>query len=182
MTVGVRDAVPAERAAVHRVCAAAFGAEEGPVIVALVDLLDSTGATRAALVAETEGRLVGHVQLSRGWVDAERELVEVLVLAPLSVAPEAQRRGVGTALLAAAVERAEELGAPAVFLEGDPGYYGGRGFEPAEAWGFARPSVRIPEPAFQVRVLAAYEPWMTGALVYADAFWQLDCVGLRGRG
>jgi putative acetyltransferase len=30
-----------------------------------------------------------------------------------------------------------------------------------------------------VHSLPAYEPWMTGTLVYADPFWRLDCVGLR---
>jgi putative acetyltransferase len=39
--------------------------------------------------------------------------------------------------------------------------------------------VRITDPAFQVALLASYEPWMTGALVYCEAFWAHDCVGLR---
>jgi putative acetyltransferase len=28
-------------------------------------------------------------------------------------------------------------------------------------------------------VLPAREDWMTGALVYSEPFWALDCVGLR---
>jgi putative acetyltransferase len=39
--------------------------------------------------------------------------------------------------------------------------------------------VRIPDAAFQVYPLAAYRPGMTGALVYAEQFWEYDCVGLR---
>lgn len=38
---------------------------------------------------------------------------------------------------------------------------------------------RIPDEAFQVSILSAYEPWMTGTLVYSESFWALDCVGLR---
>ena len=68
---------------------------------------------------------------------------------------------------------------PAIFLEGSPGYYRRFGFEAAGSAGFRRPSLRIPEPAFQVRTFASYEPWMTGTLVYPEAFWELDCVGLR---
>ena len=45
--------------------------------------------------------------------------------------------------------------------------------------GFVRPSVRIPDPAFQVALLAGHEEWMTGALVYVDPFWSEDRVGLR---
>lgn len=81
--------------------------------------------------------------------------------------------------MAAAVEAAGGLGAPALFLEGSPDYYGARGFDRASTHGFERPSTRIPDPAFQVRLLAAQEPWMTGRLVYAEPFWALDCVGLR---
>lgn len=41
------------------------------------------------------------------------------------------------------------------------------------------PSLRMPDAAFQVARLPAYEPWMTGTLVYSETFWALDCVGLR---
>ena len=113
------------------------------------------GPPGASLVAEQDGALVGHVQLSRSWVDARERLVEVLVLSPLSVLPEAQGRGVGTALVAAALERAAALDAPAVFLEGSPDYYGSRGFVRASELGFTRPSVRIPDVACQVALLPA---------------------------
>jgi putative acetyltransferase len=66
-----------------------------------------------------------------------------------------------------------------VFLEGDPNYYVRAGFEPAVPHGFRKPSLRIPDAAFQVYRLSAYEPWMTGTLVYPQVFWDHDCVGLR---
>lgn len=74
---------------------------------------------------------------------------------------------------------AARLGAPMVFLEGSPPYYSRFGFETASQRGFTAPSVRIPDAAFQVATLPSYEPWMTGALIYAEQFWALDCVGLR---
>ncbi len=78
-----------------------------------------------------------------------------------------------------AIEAADARGVPLLFLEGSPRYYGARGFARADALGLRSPSLRIPEPAFQVARLAAYQPWMTGTLVYAETFWALDCVGLR---
>lgn len=179
MSTTIRPAAAGDDAAVGRVVEAAFGAEEGPLVARLVGALDASQSTRASLVAELDGTVVGHVQLSRSWVDARAALVEVLVLSPLSVAPEHQGRDVGAALLGAAVAEAEALGAPAVFLEGDPGYYSTRGWSAAGTLGFTKPSARIPDPAFQVVVLPAHEPWMTGALVYCEPFWALDCVGLR---
>jgi putative acetyltransferase len=73
----------------------------------------------------------------------------------------------------------EERSVPAVFLEGSPDYYPRFGFQPGAELGFRKPSLRIPDAAFQVRLLAAYEPWMTGTLVYSEVFWRHDSVGLR---
>ena len=173
----IRAYRPEDEEAVRTVVAAAFG-DQGETVAALVDEL-RVGHARAELVEEDDDAVVGHVLLSRSWVDARPALVEVLVLSPLSVAPEHQDRGVGTALVEAAVGAARRLGAPAVFLEGSPAYYGARGFEPATARGFTRPSARIPEPAFQVVVLEGHEEWMAGALVYCEPFWAHDSVGLR---
>lgn len=47
--------------------------------------------------------------------------------------------------------------AAAVFLEGDPDYDSNRGFVSAASVKFLRPSLRIPEPAFQVAALSRYE-------------------------
>ena len=173
----IRAYRPDDEAAVRAVVTEAFG-DEGKTVSALVDDL-RVGHAGAELVSEQDGAVVGHVLLSRSWVDARRALVEVLVLSPLSVAPSHQGRGVGTALVAAAVAEARKLRAPALFLEGSPAYYASRGFEPATPRGFTRPSARIPEPAFQVAVLDRHEEWMIGALVYCEPFWAHDCVGLR---
>jgi putative acetyltransferase len=176
----IRHATSDERPQVETVVLAAFEEEPDGRLSHLLRALDTTGATRASLVAVDRGRIVGHVQLSRSWVDARSALVDVLVLSPLSVAPDRQGEGIGTALIRAAIDDAERRGAPAVFLEGSPDYYGRRGFEAATPLGFLRPSPRIPDPGFQVALLARYEPWMVGPLVYCEAFWSTDCVGLRG--
>lgn len=167
-----------DAAAVRHVLTAAF-ADDGTVADLAEALLARADRPVPALVAEVDGAVAGHVQLSRSWVDAEPALVEVLVLSPLGVAPAHQNHGVGRALCAASVEQARELGVPAVFLEGDPRYYSRLGWEPAGAHGFTPPSVRIPDAAFQVTLLPGHEPWMTGPLVYNDTFWQFDRVGLR---
>lgn len=180
-TCTVRLECPGDRDAVDGLVRAAFG-EEGAAVAGLVEELGELVAVGAAgcLVAEDAGEVVGHVGLSRGWLDAEPRLVTVQVLSPLSVRPDRQRQGVGRVLVDAAADEAARSGAPVVLLEGDPGYYSRLGFEPASRHGLVPPSTRIPDPACQVRLLPAYEPWMTGALVYPDVFWRLDLVGFRG--
>ena len=69
---------------------------------------------------------------------------------------------------------------PLVFLEGHPSYYPRFGFTPAAPKGFASPSDRTPGAAFMVRPTSRWDPsWQTGRLVYPDAFWRHDAVGLR---
>jgi putative acetyltransferase len=142
----------------------------------------SAGRAGISLVADLGGDIVGHAQLSRCWVDAPDRLVEVLSLSPLAVLPRDQGRGIGGRLVREALHAAQEARWPLVFLEGSPDYYSRFGFEAAHRRGVAKPSPRIPEPAFQVVVLPDWEPWMTGGFVYADVFWELDCVGLRTSG
>ena len=182
MTVAAELEVRLERGSDHRqvrqVVLSAFEAD--PVVADLVEALRESSGWRPALslVAEEDGSVVGHVMATRGWLDAPARLVEVLVLSPLSVTSARQGQGIGTRLVRQLLADAAGT-APAIFLEGAPGYYGRFGFEAAGPAGFRRPSLRIPEPAFQVRTFPGYEPWMTGTLVYPEAFWALDCVGLR---
>jgi putative acetyltransferase len=145
----------------------------------LVDALRTRDAALPTLsfVAVVDGTVAGHVMLNACWLDAPTRLVDVYVLSPLAVRPAYRRRGIGTRLVTHVLDAAGKV--PLVFVEGPAAYYGVRGFEPARAAGFRRPSLRIPDPAFQVARLSGYAPWMTGTLVYCDAFWAYDCVGLR---
>jgi putative acetyltransferase len=165
---------------VASVVTAAFG-DSGTTIATLVDELRGlvTVTSGCSLVADDDGDVVGHVMLTRSLLDAPRQLVDVLVLSPLAVRPSHQRQGVGSQLVLLGLQRADEMGAPAVFLEGSPDYYSRLGFLPGEPLGFRKPSLRIPDAAFQVVRLSAYEPWMTGTLVYSELFWRFDAVGLR---
>jgi putative acetyltransferase len=177
VTFEVRPEQPADREDVLRVIAAAFG--EGGDRVA--DIWAGLGHhRRVGLLVEEGGHVLGHVGLSRAWVDARPSLVEVWVLSPLSVAPDRQREGIGTTLVAAAVETARRSGVPALFLEGSPSYYGARGFERGDRHGFLPAALeRTPRAAFRCVVFEAHRPGMTGQLVYPDIWWRHDAVGLR---
>ncbi|GLQ56826.1 GNAT family N-acetyltransferase [Devosia nitrariae] len=177
--LAIRAAQPADFEAIRDLHERAFGGETVPRLVEA--LLDAPAAIApVSLVATREGeKVVGHVLLSAARLDAPPRLVDVVTLSPLAVAEEVRRQGIGARLIESALAEADKLGIPLVFLEGSPRYYSTRGFENAVSLGFRRPSLRIPEAAFQVARLSAYEPWMTGSFVYSETFWAHDCVGLR---
>ncbi len=154
MSVVIRPERPEDRAASIEVERAAFGRPEEAEIAVVVR--DEPGSF--ALVAEDDGEIVGHVQLSAAWIGDDG----VLALGPIGVMPARQRRGIGTTLVAAALEEALERGASAVVLLGSPAYYGARGFEPASRYGLHNPFAGpmedgfvIEEEDFQIAVLDA---------------------------
>ena len=178
----VRAATEDDRAGIDRVIREAFGAEdpaEGDKVGSLWPDVRASGHVLAELVAVADDRVVGHVGVSRCWIDARRALVDAAMLSPLSTAPDAQQQGIGTALVVAAVDSSATLGGPALFLEGSPAFYGRRGFSRASIHGFEAPSRRTPDAAFQVVLHAASEDWMTGRVVYPEVWWRHDSAGLR---
>lgn len=164
--VETRPARAQDAADVRAVVLSAFA--HHPEVADLVDELRDTGRMVVELVAVDGGEVVGHVALDECWIDDEVELARTVCLSPLGVRSDRQGAGIGTRLVTAALEAARERGEGYVFLEGDPAFYGPRGFGPALGRGFVRPSERIPGPAFQVAVLE--DRGVTGRLVYPDAF------------
>jgi putative acetyltransferase len=165
---------------VDRLHRAAFG-DQGDMVVALLRGLrrEATREDALSLVAVDAGQVVGHVLFSRGLLDAPPRLVRVQVLSPVAVLPKRQGEGIGSMLVRRGLEESDQRAEPLVFLEGAPSFYSRLGFERADALGFRKPSLRIPDAAFQVVRLSSYEPWMTGTLVYSQTFWEHDAVGLR---
>ena len=179
--MNLREELPGDRKSVRDIHLRAFGGDHGLVVADLVDTLRETitPTDGLSLVAEHDGQIAGHVMFTHSLLDAPRRLVEVQVLSPLAVMPDYHKRGIGSALVRHGLKALAERAVPLVFLEGDPGYYSRFGFAPGCDLGFRKPSLRIPDDAFQAIRLPEFEPWMTGTLVYAEPFWQHDLVGLR---
>ena len=95
----------------------------------------------------------------------------VLALGPLSVQPECQRRGTGSALMHAVLGAADALEEPMVVLVGEPGYYGRFGFRPGTEHGII-PPVADWGTYFQVRTLTAYDPALAGPFRFPAPYRQ----------
>jgi putative acetyltransferase len=171
----VRTETAADHAAVAAVVTAAF--EGRPEEALLVDLIRRSDGfdPDLTLVADDGGEVVGHVVFSRVGFEGTGP-AQVYCLAPLSVHPDRQRRGVGSALTREGLRRLDERGEPMVILEGIPAYYPRFGFEPASAHGIEPPDPGVPDEAFLVRLLGSYRPGMKGRVTWPPAFHESGCV------
>jgi predicted N-acetyltransferase YhbS len=102
-------------------------------------------AAGLSLVAIERGRVVGTLRLWDVKAGGERP---ALLLGPLAVACDAQRRGIGGKLVRRALREARRLGHTAVLLIGDAAYYGRFGFS-AQHTG----ALRMPAPYDRARLL-----------------------------
>ena len=110
----------------------------------IVAALRAAGALTLSLVAEVDGKVVGHAAFSpvtiadgsQGWYG----------VGPVSVVPALQRKGIGSALMREGLFRLKVSGAKGCMLVGDPAYYVRFGFK-------NRPELvheGIPQQFFQV--------------------------------
>ncbi len=76
-----------------------------------------------SLVAEHEGRIIGHVLFSAHWAQILGQSVRTVNLSPLAVDPAFQRQGIGGLLLDAGHRIARAKGFAFSFLLGHPDYY-----------------------------------------------------------
>jgi putative acetyltransferase len=118
----------------------------------LVDALRTSCEDAVSLVAELDGRVVGHILFSPATVEAAGRTVQGMGLAPMAVLPEHQRDGIGARLVEEGMARLERAGCPFVIVLGHPGYYPRFGFERASAHGIEC-QWQVPDEAFMIRIL-----------------------------
>ncbi len=133
----------------------------------LVEVLRDSEAfvPELSLVAQLDGKIVGHIMLTKAKVASNT----VLVLAPLSVLPSAQKQKIGTALITKAHEIAIKLGYDYSFVLGSENYYPRFGYLPAEKFGIKVPE-GIPSQNFMIKKLHQAANSINGAIVYAKEF------------
>lgn len=94
------------------------------------------GIKELNFVAEVDGKVVGHVIYSKAYIEEPNgNQVAVLNFGPLSVEPEYQKQGIGSALMKYSIARAKELGYGAILFFGHPTYYPRFGFVEAKEFG-----------------------------------------------
>ena len=125
----LRDETKDDAAVITAVTAAAFETLEisSHTEQFIVEALRSAKALTVSLVAEVDGRVVGHIAFSP--VAMSDGTQNWYGLGPVSVLPEFQRMGIGKALIWEGLSRLKDLDAKGCCLVGHPQYYPKFGFE-----------------------------------------------------
>jgi putative acetyltransferase len=160
----IRPETADDASAIRAVTSAAFkGAPySSGTEAAIIDALRNAGALMLSLVAEEQGRIVGHVAFSPVTINGKAG--RWFGLGPVSVEPSEQRRGIGQALIRDGLERLRAAGAEGCVLLGDPAYYRRFGFvsDPKLRYG------EVPPEYFQRLSFTGAEP--EGEVAYHPGF------------
>lgn len=166
----VRPEVSSDHDAVRRLNEAAF---KQPDEAKLVDALRENVTPLISLVAELDDCLTGHILFSPVTVESDDTSWMALGLAPMAVAPDQQKQGIGSALIRAGLDACRALHEHVIFVLGYPEYYPRFGFVSASPLGL-RCEYDVPDEVFMVIEL---EPGAlaarTGLVKYAPAFGDL---------
>jgi putative acetyltransferase len=136
-------------AAVWQVNEAAF---DRPGEADLVDALRQRGVVTRSLVAEQDGKIVGHCLFSPVTITAEDQVVTAVALGPVAVLPARQRTGIGSQLIQTGLKMLRQAGHDLVIVLGHAEYYPRFGFVPASRFGI-RWENEVPDEVFMVMAL-----------------------------
>jgi putative acetyltransferase len=162
----IRPEQPGDWLGVHHVNEAAFGSH---VEVDIVDALRRQVPDLISLVAEQAGSIVGHILFSPVTLSNRPDL-QIVGLAPMAVAPQHQRTGIGAALVKAGLERCRQRGCGAVAVLGHAEYYPRFGFLPAKRFGIGC-EYDVPDEVFMLLELRPdFLKGASGVIRYHDTF------------
>ena len=120
-----------------------------------------------SLVAEYNGKIIGHIMFTRAIVGDS----DVLALAPLSVLPDYQRKGVGTALIGEGHKIAKEMGYGYSVVLGSEKYYPKFGFSPSKDLGINSP-FKVPSKNFMALSLHHNKEKLNATVEYPKEFFE----------
>jgi putative acetyltransferase len=130
----------------------------------IVEALRAAKALTVSLVAEVDGRVIGHIAFSPVAIsDGTRNWYG---LGPVSVLPEYQRQGIGKALIWAGLSRLKDMNAQGCCLVGHPDYYIKFGFKNVPGLGIEG----VPQEVFFALSFDGNAPHPQGCVTFHEAF------------
>ena len=118
-----------------------------------------------SLVSVENDKIIGHILFTRITIGSNVGIA----LAPLSVLPDYQKRGIGSALIAEGHRIAKTLGYGYSVVLGSPRVYGKAGYIPASTYGI-KPPFAVNDENFMAIKLKCDAKAVSGTVKYDDAF------------
>jgi predicted N-acetyltransferase YhbS len=125
-----------------------------------------------SLVALLDNKIVGHIVLSKINIKNDEKEFQTLMLAPVSVLPEFQHRGIGSQLINEAHKKAIELGFTSVILVGHEDYYPRFGYKKAVHFGIKQPFDVPEENNLAVELIENGLTGISGIVEYPKYFFE----------
>ena len=125
-----------------------------------------------SIVAEYRGEIVGHVLLTKIKIKNEKETFESLALAPVSVSPKFQKRGIGGQLIKESHRVAKTLGYQSIVILGHENYYPKFGYELCSKYGIKIPFEAPDENCLVIELVKDGLSGVSGSVQYDKAFYE----------
>lgn len=125
-----------------------------------------------SIVAEVENEIAGHILLTRIFIKNEVDSFESLALAPVSVEPSWQGKGIGGKLIREAHTVAKELGFKSVVLLGHEDYYPRFGYELTSKYNVRLPFEVPEENCMIISLIEGGLDGVSGVVEYAKEFFE----------
>ncbi len=123
-----------------------------------------------SLVAELDGQIVGHIILTKIKINNNADSFVSLALAPVSVLPAYQGKGIGGALIKQAHEIARSMGYGSVVLLGHKDYYPRFGYRLCSEFGISLPFEVPAEYCMAIELTEGGLSGVSGVVEYDPAF------------
>ena len=123
-----------------------------------------------SLVAEREGKVVGHILFTKILIKNGEERFESLALAPVSVHPEYQGQGIGGELIRAGHTAAIKAGFGSSVLLGHPAYYPRFGYQKCADFGISLPFDVPEENCMAIELVEGALEEVSGMVEYPKVF------------
>lgn len=164
----VRSERPEDYEQISRIHSLAFGHDwEADLILNL--RTDPGFDPDLSLVADLDGKAVGHICFSRISIETPVSSTEAVILAPLAILEEERSLGAGTALVTEGIKRCKEKGFKIMLVYGGP-YYERFGFRTAHEQGIFRPNPMPGEVVRMLELVPGALDGVRGVIKYPKAF------------
>ena len=166
----IRQETIEDQEGIRQVNQLAFGQDNE---ASLVDSLRINARPFISLVALVDDQVVGHISFSPVTIESPKGSFNAMGLAPMSVRPEYQNRGIGSKLVREGLNQCARIGETNVVVLGHPNYYPRFGFVPASRKGL-RCEYDVADEVFMVLELAPNSlAGRTGLVKYHPDFSQV---------